>query len=124
MHSLRAFARTEDPMAAGHEACLAALLDPVPVSEVPAVCHSLLLEMLSRPLLSVGACVLQDLQVPLVAVEHLRAFFSSEQVRYIGARRVGARHVEGVGGRGRGGGGGARCGAQAGCARGARGQLL
>jgi hypothetical protein len=81
MQVIMAFLNNEgDCVQCAVDATLACRLNPLAVTEVPAVAHSLLTRGVHSGLLAICGCLLQALEVPIVPLEHLCDFFESDEV--------------------------------------------
>jgi hypothetical protein len=84
MHVIMAFTKNEaDCVKSAVDATLACRLNPLAVTEVPAVAHSLLTRGVHSGLIAICGCLLQALEVPVIPLEHLRKFFESDEVRLL-----------------------------------------
>jgi hypothetical protein len=82
MQVIMAFTANEsDCVKAAIDATLACRLNPLAVTEAPAVAHSLLTRGVHGGLLAICGCLLQALEVPIIPLEHLCDFFESDEVR-------------------------------------------
>ena len=84
MHSILALAANEDdPTTAALNATIACCCNPLPITEVPAVAHSILTRGVHSGMLAIVSCLMQALSVPIIPLACLHDFFAVDQVRYI-----------------------------------------